>query len=186
VLFAPVSLPLSSAIEMAGALMGQAKVEGRRRAAEGEPSPACVDWQAVTGGVVESPQTMRQRDWFFFDRDIEESVQLTRRPYQVQDLEKLRELADEYQKLPAAIVHQAQESLRAGYWDRKIWTARLGKHRGSLATHLAESEGGRDLPGNSRWERHQTEDGWVRSTDVLDVMELIVEEIRMSRQTVSG
>lgn len=185
VLFAPVSLPLSAAIPYAEALMAGAKSLGRNLNAgiSGKPSPACVDWESVTEGVIDSPAARRQRELRFLDKDIDEVVELTRRPYSVEQLQELRELAVSCHDIPATIRHQVLPGLRKGYWDRKKYVARIQKHQPGLSGKLEEPEPiGKDAAGHWRNEAPAQVNGReypCRSTDVVDALLLLEEEGRM-------
>lgn len=185
VLFAPVSLPLSAAIPYAEALMASAKGLGRSLNAgqKNVPSPACVDWESVSEGVIDSPAARRQRELRFLDEDIGEVVELTRRPYSVEQLEGLRKLAERYQKVPATIRHQVLPGLRNGYWDRQAYVARLMKHQAELAGDLSEPEPP-GLKGEGRWQKGDAatvkgRKAPCRTTDVVDALLLLEEEGRM-------
>ena len=187
VLFTPVSLPLASAISYSEALMASAKGRGRKMAVAGKPSPACVDWESVTEGVLDNPADRRGREFRFLDEDIHEVVTLTRRPYAMEELEKLDQMMDRYEKVPATIRHQVLPGLRTGYWDRQKFVARLGKHQGALTADLKESENLARAPSGG-WQ--QDSDVEIRgrtcksrSTAVVDALLLLEERGRMERRT---
>lgn len=188
VLFAPVSLPLSSALPMAESLLASAKGEGRRLAAADAsgPAPACLDWESITGSVVEHPAAARRRDRLFHDQDLDEQVALTQRPYALEDLAGLERLVRQYGRLPRTVLHHLRRHLRAPFWERRVLVARLEKHHRDLARDLAEPEHWESDAPSGRWTRTQRGGVWERSTDVLDAMDLLVEEARMGRQTVGA
>lgn len=187
VLFAPVSLPLASAIPYAEGLLASAKGEGRKHQLSGQRTPPCVDWESVTEGLLDQPHTRRQRELRFLDEDLDEIVELTRRPYTLEGFERLEALANRNRTVPGTIRQQLIGGLQAGYWDRQVFRARLGKHQRTLADDLAEDE---KQPGslNGRWRREQDATVGkrsvpVRSTDLLDAILLLEEDSRMRWET---
>jgi hypothetical protein len=186
VVFAPVSLPLSSSIEMAESLLASAKAGGRKaKGGNGskDPAAAYVDWCSVVGGVTEHPATARQRDYRFKDNDIDKIVSLTRRPYSIDNLAGLLELTKKYQDMPLSLLHQTRSRLQDAYWGRRVWVERMAKHGRALAEDLAEpEEWGKSE--NGRWREGDGPQGKERHTDVLDAIELLLERTRMSRRTV--
>jgi hypothetical protein len=183
ILFAPVSLPLSSAIAYADALLASAKGEGRKKAkgTENGPTPACLDWESVTEGLIDTPHARRQRELVFQDKDIGETVELSRRPYCLGDLGKLQKLMAKYREIPSSIRHQVLEGLHAGYWDRQVFSARLGKNQPELMKEIEEGEIPEKPAG--RWTREKSGDLFKRHTDVVDAMLLIEEDTRMTWMT---
>ena len=199
ILFAPVSLPLATAIPYAESLLASAKHHGRQDKPDGAPAPACVDWESVTSSVIDHPALSRQRQLVFQDddEDVHEVVELTRRPYTLEKLgtagddldtaDTLEALATRLEELPTTILHQVLPAMRAGYWDRRVWLARLAKSQGELVRALSDAGPG-ETKGRkgSRW-RFETREGEVhRSTDVLDAIDILTERSRMTRDTVEG
>ena len=192
VLFCSTGLPLSSAIPYAESLLASAKHKGRALKKGRDPAPACVDWEHVTESLLDHPGLRRMRELRFVDMDLgHEVVELTRRPYTVEGVENLLKLCTRYRDVPGTIRHQIQRGLRAGFWDRQVMLARLGKHQDKLAADLAE-EADRDrkankLPKDTRWERIEDSPGiGRRHTDVIDALQLMEEASRMERQTQGG
>lgn len=165
ILFAPVSLPLASAIPYAEMLMANAKGHGRER--EEAPSPACVDWESVTEGVIDTPAARRHRELIFKDGDTGARIELTQRPYTLEDFKGVEELMKKYEKekIPASIRHQVLPGMRAGKADRQVFLARLGKNQEDLVDDLRELDD-------------------KASTHVIDALLLMEEDVRMSRTTV--
>ncbi len=184
VLFAPVSLPFATAVEYAESLLASAKSKGRNLKRTGEPAPACIDWDSVTASVLEHPATARQRESRFLDQDLGEIVTLTRRPYTIDDLAVLQDRANDYGKVPHSILQQAASALRAGYWDRQVWRARLLKHQPELARDLEEPKEWKGPHG--RWIREERDHECERTTDVLDALDLLIEKHRMQRDTLEA
>lgn len=180
ILFAPVTLPLASAIPYAEALLKSAKSRGRNRPA-GEPAPACLDWESVTEGLIDQPHTRRQRELRFFDADIQETVDLTRRPYTLDDFTEVEALASGLREVPPTIRHQVLTGLRAGYWDRQVFAARLGKHQEQLVAAMAEGDR-RPEVGGGRWRRTASgpDRPLTRCTDLPDALLLLEEDARMA------
>ncbi len=195
VLFAPVTLPLSMAIPYAEKLLASAKIRGREKksADSHEPSPACIDWDSVTEGLIDTPQARRQREMLFKDKDIDSMVELTRRPYTLDDFQQLRELAQQYRDVPPTIRHQILPGMRTGFWDRQVFVARLAKHQKTLAADLKEDENGKEdeigSAGKSakglRWEYSEKSGNESRkkTLGVVDALLLLEEEKRMEQTT---
>jgi hypothetical protein len=191
ILYCGTSLPLASAIPYAESLLAMAKAKGRelRTQTERGPSPACVDFETLTESLVDHPATRRKRQGLMFhDKDIDERVELTARPYTIEGFEKL--LAFDVFKnengdfLPGNILHDLHHSLGAAFYDRAVYRHRLGKHHGRLAAALDESPEGR-FPEKSRWRRsHVDNDTTIgRVTDILDMALLLQENCRMTKET---
>lgn len=185
VLFSPVSLPLSTALHHAESLLAMAKHGGRSaRSAASRPSPAFVDWETVTASVLEGAADSRRRDYAFEDLDLKARIELTRRPYPVSELPALQQRAERLggqsgKGLPRTIVHQLRTGLRQAYWDREIWRARLGKNHQALHEELMEPEQLADGATCGSWQVR----GGTRATDILDVVDLLVEKQRMDWMT---
>ncbi len=185
VLFAPVTYPLHAAVDFAEALLASAKHHGRRRQREGDPAPACVDWESVTDGLLDSPAERRRRELIFVDGDLDgdQTVELTRRPYTLVDLEDTERLAEDLARVPVGVRHQVLRGMRAGFWDRCLLAARLGKRHLRLVEALEENESLAELAKSkaSRWQADVSERR--RSTDVIDALLLLEERARMTWET---
>lgn len=191
ILYAPITLPLASAMGYAEALLANAKQLGRTLKRAGEPAPACVDWESVTEGLLDHPLVRRRRELMFRDGDLgDERVELTSRPYRLADFEPLlRWAGSELRELPGSIVHTLLAGLRAGHDDRQLFYARLGKRHAGLVQALAESPGAmrsaadHEGRGASRWWREQRGTHWVRGTSVIDAVLLLQEQSRSEWET---
>ena len=197
VLFAPVSLPLATAIPYAESLLASAKNRGREGTPlPGHPSPECLDWECVTSSLLEHPANMRQREMLFLDNDIHEKVSLTCRPYTLEKFKELEKLCDKYADkgtFPRNLTHQVLTELRKSYWERKVYSTRIAKSHRLLHNDLDEPQ---TLGHNntSRWrmssESHsKSKDSTaypLRETDVLDALLLLEEGHRMSKTTLPG
>lgn len=181
VLWTPVTMPLATAISYAESLLASAKWHGRQRRAPGSAAPACIDWESVTEGLLDTPAARRQRELRFHDGDLGQDVVLTRRPYTVEDLREVEELADQYarERVPRSLCHSLLPSLRAAFDDRLTFAARIAKRHAFIADHLRETaEGGSR---RSRWRVDRRPNGSVeRSTDLLDAMLILQESRRIS------
>jgi Cas10/Cmr2, second palm domain len=192
VLFCPVTYPLHATIGYAEMLLASAKGHGRQIQKDlekkKEPSPACVDWESITESLIDTPAARRQRELVFRDEDINAKVVLTRRPYLVSELEGLQQRAQEYEKsMPRSICHQILPALRNGYWDRRVFYARVEKNHRKLAEELAEPDVGETkAPIGSSWTMKTTGEGRTCSTDLLDVFSIMEERNRMTRETIDG
>ena len=182
VLYAPVSLPLSSAMGYAEALMASAKSKGRK--AGTHPSPACIDWESVTEGVIDSPVARRQRELLFVDEEAGDCVSLTKRPYTVAEFEALDGLINDYKTIPSTIRHQVLPAMRAGKHDRAVFLARLGKHQKQLVKDLADTSAHWDISEKALDASKPEEKVPWRETNVIDALLLMEEDVRMTRKTV--
>jgi hypothetical protein len=191
ILFAPVNLPLHSAVPYAEGLLASAKQRGRESRREGHAVPPCVDWDAVTEGLLDHPALRRQRSLRFLDEDIGEVVELTRRPYRLADLGELRRFAKQLELIPRTLRQQVLPSLRTGFHDRQVFLARLGKHQPALVSALDEMglTRPREAPpaagqSKTRWRQEADREGRrCRSTDVVDALLLLEETARMAWET---
>ena len=182
VLYAPVHLPLHSALEFAESLLASAKARGRGGQRAGAPAPACVDWECVTESLLEAPADRRHRELVFSDEDLHnQRVELTRRPYTLDELAGLeKSVIPIVAKAPRTIVSGLQSLLQQPYWERRVGYESLRKHQRELCTLLDEHK---DLnrPNGTRW--RLDEDG-VRRTDVLDAALLLQEQHRAMQETI--
>ncbi len=189
ILYAPVGLPLSTAIPFAQALEASAKRRGRDlHKAENAPTPPCIDWESVTEGVIETPAARRNRELRFrepLDEDPQGSrreICLTQRPMTLEQFQELQQdVCGKYTDIPGSIRHGVLSGLRQGFWDRKVYLARIGKHQELLARHLAEGRSPKsEPPPGSRWKDMEAE----RSTDVVDALLLLEETARAETETI--
>jgi len=179
-LFCSTSMPLAAAVSYAEQLLANAKQHGQMLTESDRATPACVDWEVVTESVIDTPSARRQRNLQFKDRDIDQVVRVTQKPYQMSQLETLRRSrsAMAYRNLPRGITHKLREILVQPYWDRRLSVASIGKQQPALAVDVDE---GNDLANpTGRW----TLTNGVRSIDVLDIVEMIEEGLRLERPTV--
>jgi len=181
ILYAPVNLPLSSAISYAETLLASAKSKGRRLRtnAKGQPSPACLDWESVTDGLLDSVHDRRQRELLFIDKACNRTIELTKRPYTMKELGDLDKLRDKLEGIPASIRYEVLPSLRATLDDRLAYYARIRKSHPELAGLLQEpwqANGGRYGDG---W---AMEEGDRQTTGVIDALLCLEEENRMSKE----
>lgn len=190
ILYCSTSLPLATAIPYAETLLAMAKSRGRALTDESSvgPSPACVDFEVITESLLDHPATRRARQQLrFFDKDIGEVVDLTMRPYALDDfnaLLKFEALKDkDGEPLPGTILHELHSALSQAFHDRAVFRHRLAKHQGKLADALGENPDG---PSNgSRWQSvSASESGQKgRCTDILDMALLFQESRRMEKET---
>ncbi len=177
ILFAPIGLPLSTAISYTELLLASAKGGGREQKVF--PTPSFVDWESVTEGLVDTPHARRQRELVFQDADLQnERIQLTERPYPVADLRDLIRLAQEYSKVPGSVRHRVLKGMRAGFFDRKIFAKSLAKNQEVLSNDLDEGESPQK-PGG-KWKKSVKNGHNVRTTPVIDALLLLEEDSRMN------
>lgn len=191
ILYCGTTMPLASAIPYTETLLASAKSKGRQAARKDSPRapvPPCVDFEAVTETLLDHPLARRKRDLTFLDGDLGNvQVELTQRPYTLDDFERLTLELREPQVLknvPNTILHQLRSGLRRSHSDRRVFYARLGKHQSRLVAALDEGAGNGLSPA-SRWRRGQAKDlrtGQPRdvlSTDLIDLAILAEEGRRM-------
>ncbi len=182
ILFAPVSLPLHTAIPYSEALLGSAKGRGRKAFKKGEASPACIDWEQITDTVVDTPWAKRHRELVFFDEQISRVVKLTRRPYTLEAFTEVETMAGQYGhdrklKLPRSLRHKIFPALQKGFADRLGFYARIKKNHPDLFATLNEFD--------------MKKSGWTlddesqeQSISLIDALLLLEEDSRMEKETV--
>lgn len=177
VLFCSVSLPLHSAVSYAESLLASAKGHGRKFAQKGKPAVPCIDWEMVTESVIDTPAARRQRELIFMDEDINKTVCLTQRPCTLDEFEKIEELSKRYMEYPNTTLRKVLPAMQKGFYDRLAFIAKIAKRK-RLVEDLAEP--GFELNGcKTKW----VEEGNVRSTPVIDAIQLVEEINRMEKET---
>lgn len=179
ILYASVTLPLHTAIAYAESLLVSAKTSGRKNVKEGEPAPACLDWEQITDTVIDTPDAKRQRELLFFDEELGKNVKLTKRPYMIAEYTKIEALAGEYGKIPRTIRHKILPALSKGYSERLAFAAEIKKnHKNTLFKEINEF-----AIAGSRWEENKS--STEISTDVIDALMLLEEDTRMEKETIN-
>lgn len=189
ILFAKVTFPLHMAIPYAESLLGNAKGTYRRTESAG-PTPAAIDWDAITDTLVDTPAARRRRELRFWDEELQAEIQLTRRPYVLEadgknpDLESLLELTAELRGVPASVRARVLPSLRRPWSERIAFVASVAKRQEVLRRTLWE---GSDLRG-TEWFEQQKDPGHGKSersrrTGVPDALLLLEEEHRRQQRT---
>lgn len=182
VLYAPVTLPLHTAIPYSEMLLASAKGKGRdiikAKESTNKRTPACIDWEQITDSVVDTPAAKRQREMFFEDEALNScEVKLTRRPYTLKSFKDVAELAENYSKIPNTVRHRVLPALQKGYAERLAFYAEIKKNQTELYQDICEWE---DNLNESRWES----DGNTRTINVIDALQLLEEKSRMEKETV--
>ncbi|MDT8380199.1 MAG: hypothetical protein RQ739_15045 [Desulfotignum sp.] len=177
ILFAPVSLPLHTAIPYSESLLASAKSRGRKEGKPGQPTPACVDWEQITDTVVDTPAARRQRDMLFFDEAIQRRVKLTRRPYTLQAFTRVENLAEQYSHIPRTTRHKIFPALCKGHAERLAFAAEIKKNHPDLFSAIDEFDFSQ-----SCWELDK--DKTEQSTMLIDALMLLEEDNRMKKETV--
>jgi len=182
ILYAPVALPLHTAIPYTEKLLDSAKTRGQENAAIGKASPACMDWEQITGTVIDTPGAKRQRELTYMDEEIQRIVRLTRRPYTMEGFSKVETLAEKYSRdrayqLPRAIRHRILPALRKGQAERIAFYAQIKKNHPHLFVTLNELD-----MAKSGWEFNSESN--EQSISLIDALMLIEEECRMEQETV--
>lgn len=184
ILFAPSSLPLSTAIPYAESLLALAKGEGRKRPGKG--APAFVDWESVTESMLDRPELRRRRELVFRDVDLGgEEVVLTQRPYAMEALEDLQRGANQLDGVPVSVLHRLREGLRAPAFERQVFVNRLRKNHPALAEALFEpvlDDGKAKTALGKGWRKTSRGGTNGRATDVLDMVGLVLEQRRMGKE----
>lgn len=183
ILYAPVTLPLHTAIPYAEKLLNSAKTRGREKStARRSASPACIDWEQITETVIDTPEAKRQRELIFRDEQIQRTVKLTRRPYTMEEFSKVQTLAEKYSRdracrLPRTIRHRILPALQKGQAQRLAFYAQIKKHHPHLFVSLNELD-----MGKSGWLLNSEKN--EQSISLIDALMLIEEENRMEQETV--
>lgn len=201
ILFAPIHLPLNSAIAYAELLLASAKGGGRELLSEKHEkqvaTPACFDFESVTEGVIWTPALRREKELVFDDPEMDCTfpVRLHSRPWSLAEFEKLQHCVDTYRKIPSNIRAQVLAQLRSPFFERKAFVARLAKRRDcdnpgtrQLIEDLTEPPHSNltaaSRSGRWRVRRIGNESYWT--TDVVDALLLLEEEARMSIETLEN
>ena len=188
ILFTKNSYPLHGAIQYAENLLGSAKGKYRVGLGEGKPTPAAVDWDIVTDSLLDTPAARRNRELIFDDRDIDEQVVLTRRPYLLAPLNEtmgfteLELLAKELEDIPNSLRASIMVNLKKPWADRVQFFASLSRKQTRLFQRMQEET--RD-PGNG-WQRSSNDQKTQRSTDLLDALLLLEETRRTDQRTLQS
>lgn len=185
ILYAPVALPIHSAIEYAEMLLANAKTRGRalKKTSASCPVP-CFDWESVTEGLLETPAARRSREFRFYDQDIKRQVELTERPYSLEWFEHVdRQFRPMLKKLPGGIQYQIHPHLLGPLEKRLAFYARIRKNHPDLATALMEQPVRNGAAGASGPAWHV--DGEKQTTPLIDLLLCIQEEKRAENPTVN-
>ncbi len=187
VLYCKVTFPLHLAIPYTESLLASAKGRFRVSADSGKPTPAAVDWDAITDTLVDTPAARRNRELRFLDPDLGNTeIQLTRRPYIIeshgsetegdnQDLADVQELAKKLSPIPPSVRARILPSLQRPWSERVEFVASVAKRHGLIAELLWEDK---NSLGKS-W--RQTDNNQPRTTGLPDALLLLEEEHRMKR-----
>ncbi|MBE1426637.1 hypothetical protein H4684_003303 [Desulfomicrobium macestii] len=180
VLYAPVSLPLHTAIPYSETLLASAKTRGRKKGIKNEASPACIDWEQITDTLVDSPAAKRQRELLFEDEELDRIVKLTCRPCTMDEYHDIESVARKYERVPTTVRHKILPALSKPYAERLAFYAECKKNHGdTIFKDLKEFDARK--PGNS-W--FLSPDKKEQSTNIIDALMLLEEEGRMQKETV--
>jgi hypothetical protein len=173
------SYPLHAAIDYADALLGGAKAKFRSKDDELQPTPSAVDWESITENFIDNTSDRRFRELVFEDMDLDGCrIELTRRPYTIDDLE--RDVIPLKEKLRTSVARSITsgllENLRKPWSERVLFLSSFSRQDDNrmLAILLDETN------------PSEVGDGWhvvndkLRSTIVPDVLLLLEEEHRIS------
>ena len=184
ILFAPVTLPLHSALSYAETLLAGAKTHGRAlKKGKKQASPPCLDWENVTESLLLSPAERRQKEFLFEDDETGKTIELSARPYSLDEFAEVENIKSFFisRKTPSSICYQLHPALLRSKPERMAFYAKLKKNHPELAEKLCEP-----LPGSSKsCGRWWNEEGKTQSTGVIDALLLIQEEKRMEQDTVT-
>ena len=214
VLFSKVTLPLHTAIPYAESLLASAKGAFRSKDSDASteqsgqpakfvaPTPAAVDWDAITDTMIDNPTDRRRRELVFYDEETQRTVSLTDRPYELNDkterlarngFDKVLQKAQDLAKLPTSFRAELKIALNQVWNDRMQFLISANKDRSceAIVKSLWEQPG-------SEWaessDRDKAESGWKivpdkktkkkneQRTDVLDAILLLDEDHRMDQE----
>lgn len=203
ILYSNTSLPLHIGIPYAQSLLASAKSRFRRGDVSDKPSPAAVDWEAVTDAVVDTPSARRRRELVFIDREIHSRIQLTRKPYLIFDkdneqgalpsIPSLRsEFVEPLKRMPSSFRAELQYRLAQPWSERTLYllsAAKIGS-RHQLVKKLRQPGNGSPPSKGSAWvvpmveiegrKVPETHGGlMIQETGVIDAVLLLEEEGRM-------
>ena len=181
ILYAPVSLPLHSALGYAEMLLASAKTHGRelKKQSGSACSPACLDWESVTEGLLLSPAARREKEFKFMDPETKNEVELTARPYSMGEFKSLLDIKKSIEKLPNTVLYQLHPGLLTAKENRMAFYARLCKNHPSLVNRLMEP-----LPGKNGYGEWWEFERNIQRTKVIDAVLLLQEEMRMEQETI--
>jgi hypothetical protein len=186
ILYAKVTFPLHLAIPYAESLLASAKGAFRAPPGSSQPTPAAVDWDAITDTLVDTPAERRNRDLRFEDEEIGKTIELTRRPYVLEqssghaDMALLLKWKQALKDIPASVRARILPSLQRPWSERLAFVASVAKRHGVLKEQLWEGD---EAPA-SGW--HEPPNGRSRVTGLPDALLLLEEEHRMARPTANG
>ena len=181
ILYAKTTFPLHMAIPYAESLLASAKGRFRADPNTQEATPAAVDWDAITDSLVDTPAGRRNRDLRFLDRELNVEIQLTRRPYLLEDgqghpsINSLVQLKSQLASIPRSVRAEILPNLQRPWSERVAFLTSVAKRHPLLQTQLGED--GQKL--GSGWD--QAEAGQKRATGLPDALLLLNEEHRMSQ-----
>lgn len=214
VLFSKVTLPLHTAIPYAESLLASAKGAFRPKVSDAsteqskqvskasQPTPAAIDWDAITDTMIDNPTDRRRRELVFYDEETRRTVSLTDRPYKLNDqteqlartdFDKVLRKAQDLKELPTSFRADLKIALN------QVWSDRM------QFLISANKDGSCEAIVKSLWEqsepewaessaRDSTESGWrivedkktkkknEQRTDVLDAILLLEEDHRMNQE----
>lgn len=173
VMFCPISLPLHMAIPYAESLLASAKGKGRQLSQENRPSPSCIDFEVITETMLDTVADRRNRELRFIDGDTETQIELTQRPYRLDEFNDLRKAAKSLKSIPRSIRQQLLPALRAGESDRLLFRAQIRKRHPELYKRLDESA----WTPSTCTRSHRK----VLSTTILDQIAILEEEHRLAQ-----
>ena len=176
-LFCPVGLPLHTAIPYAETLLSSAKTLGRSlKSNAGAATPPCLDWEQVTDGLIDTPAGKRQREFTFYDGDRGVDIFLTDKPYSIDAFKELMIQAREYENIPATVRHKVLPGLFQPFDERLAFYAMLGKNHSGIVEKLKD-----DL---CDYHNEHKKPKQAVSTNVVDALLVLEEEIRMQKTTI--
>ena len=182
ILFAPVTLPLHSALSYTETLLAGAKTRGRGlKKDKKQASPPCLDWENVTESMLLSPAERRQKELLFEDDETGKTIELSARPYSLDEFAEVEKVKSFFidKKIPSTICYQLHPALLKSKPERMAFYAKLKKNHPELAAKLYEPLPGRSESFGSWWRVENK----TQTTCVIDALLLIQEEKRMTQNT---
>lgn len=144
ILFLANSYPIAPALAYAHQLLDNAKRSQRDPGRQGAPSPAAIDFETITEGLLDHPEERRARELDFHDPDLDRQIVLTQRPYRVgkQEQTPLLGLAERLQSEPRHALAEVRQALRLPWHRRQAVAWRMAKRHPLLACLLGGPETG--------------------------------------------
>lgn len=169
------SYPLHTAIEYADDLLNGAKAEMRVKDAI---TPSVIDWENITESFIDTPAERRYRELVFNDKDLSARIELTCRPYTIENLEKeLIPLTEKIRGSSRSVMTDLLESMKKSWAERVLYLSSFARHEKNKWISKLLDESNPDKLEKKGW----IIDRSVRKTMIFDAMLLVEEEHRVKK-----